>query len=329
MQARSAFYSIGGMVAPIVAGGGLSMPLIICGLFCASTALGGSYDTIYTALCITPCKIDEVVDNDTVTEITPLTRSGGRNRGRSLSHSTAGEIVASPLSYGVRGGLVSVTHALSARSGEAKLESSELAMLDLIIESKHLDVEKGVGHAPVVDDIVTTVLDATPYCNITLVERNDPLFEPNINKTLSYATKPIVRTLSRAEEYKHSSSGLTPGQINFVEDMVESIDLVPRKARLMLACMALLFYSLMQSFVGWLPTYFKLKVFPGSDDWGLMGPHMVSVYFFFMFVGCVASIPCSVYISISKMIKFHLGLLLLGGLALQFAIFSQPAPVAS
>jgi hypothetical protein len=338
MQARSAFYSIGGMVAPMVAGGGgLTKPLIVCALFCGSTVIGGCYDYLYTVMYSCTCEEEPGQHEEelygTASESTPLTkmRASSRSRARSLSAGTAGanSSPASAMSSGRGGGLVSVTHALAVRSGERKLESDELAMLDLIIESKHLDAEKGDGHAPVVGDIVATVLDATPYCNITEAERNDPAFEPNINKTLSYATRPVVRTLSKAPEYKQASSGLTAGQVNFVDDIVESIDLVPRRARILLAVMALLFYSLMQSFVGWLPSYFKLETFPGGLDWSLMGTNMVSTYFFFMFSGCVASIPCSVYLSISKLMRFHLALLLLGGAALQLAVFTRPEPIVS
>lgn len=251
---------------------------------------------------------------------------GSRSRSRSRNSSSP-----SSISVGAKSGLVSVTDALGARAGEARLQSDELALLGLIIESKHLDSsEKRFGHAPVMEDIVTTVLDATPYCKISEEERNDPFFQPKINKTLAFATKPIVDTLSKVKEYNRNPSGLTASQIAFIEDMAESIDLVPRVARILLAVMALLFYSLMQSFVGWLPAYFKLKEFPGStQDWTFMGSQMVSVYFFFMFAGCLASIPCSVYISPTKLLRFHLTLILTGSVLLQFAVAAVPSPLVT
>lgn len=324
MQARSAFYSFGGMIPPMVSAHGVATPLLFCGALCFSTALGGSYDIFISMLFGYDDGADSKdggVENSRSTELSPLVRTRGRSRTRSRTRSLSpgGE-------FGTKVGGINISDALALRSTENQLESDELALLELIIESKHLDSDKSSGPTPVLDDLVTTVLDATPYCNITDDQRNDPAFEPLINKTLSYASVKIVDTIQKADG---DGGSLTANQANFVDDIKESIVLVPRKARILLALMALLFYSCMTSFVGWLPSYFKLKEFSDGSDWTPMGTQMVSTFFFFMTAGCLASIPCSVYISISKMMRVHLALVSSGGVLLQVAIMLGPVPVPS
>lgn len=320
MQARSAFYSIGGMIPPMLAAAsGVRAPLIACTVLCMSTAFGGSFDAAVSYLWSRDNSMD--AGNPSVVavpsaESTPLVQSEARSRARrrTRSDSYSGDGLTAP-----KGSMSSARNA-----SEAPLESEELTVLGLIIDSHQLGSDKSGECTSVVENLVTTVLDATPYCNITDAERNDPAFEPNINKTLSFASSKIVHTITRTD-----AIGMSPAQVSFVDDLKDSVVLVPRKARLLLALMALLFYSCMTSFVGWLPSYFKLKVFPDHNDWTMMGSQMVSTFFFFMTIGCLASIPCSVYVSITKMIRFHLALVSSGGILLQLAVVVRPVPVTS
>jgi hypothetical protein len=53
---------------------------------------------------------------------------------------------------------------------------------------------------------VKTILDATEYCAVSEGDRNDPCYEPQISRTLSFATKDIARALRRRNS---SASQLT------------------------------------------------------------------------------------------------------------------------
>lgn len=307
MQARSAFYSFGGMIPPMLAAGGVKVPLMSCGLLCLSTVVGGSYDALVS---IVYAYFDIKASDCNPSESTHLIRANVRCYTSSPCASENLNSVA--------------TGCGKMGPNETQLGSEELALLETIIDAQYIGIDQKNNCPPIVDNLVTTILDATPYCKITNEERNDPTFEPHINKTFSYASPKVVSTINMP-----NSINLSPGQITFLEDIRYSIALVPRTTRILLALMALLFYSCMTSFVGWLPSYFKLKVFPGNSDWTQMGTEMVSTFFLFMFAGCLSSIPCSVYISITKMIRFHLSLLSCGGILLQLAVIAGPEPIRS
>lgn len=296
-------------MAPMVSKHGISMSMLLCSLFCFSTVIGGTYYFVYeTAFQYVRRKR---TNSKEVHELAPLT-SNHSDTNRKKPDSVA-DVVA------------------SSRS-DSQMESEELAILEKIIDSKMMNLKSSGQVVPCeTENIVLTVLDATPYCNITEEQRNDPQYEPVINKTIAFASQPIAETVVKGQKTPSTSNyDSNPDETKLREEIAESILLVPSFVKVLLAVMAMLFYSCLQSFVGWLPSYFKLEQFPkGSGDWEYMGSQMVSVFFFFMFSGSVASIPCSVFVSTTRMMRVHLVLTVSGGIILELAvlIWNVPAKV--
>ena len=291
---------------PLVGSGGISVPLTVSGLFCFSTILGGLIDIVYRYLFASPPTKAHL---DSISECSPLmARERARSR-RSSSTLSSGEMLPT----------------IAEDAMPARFESDELSLLERIIEANNDDTPFPTPElVQSIGDIVTTVLDATPYCNFTEEQRSNPQFEPNINKTLSYATQPIVDTIL----CQNDVAPVDPPKPDFVEAIKQSVDLVPPRAKFFLAVLSFLYCSIMTSIVGWFPTYFQLKAFQG-DQWTGMGAHIVSVYFVSMSIGCFASIPCSVWISITKLLRFHLSLIAIGGVLLQLAVLFGPVPMKS
>jgi hypothetical protein len=308
MQTRSAFFAFGGMIPPAVAAGGdVTWPLLACGMFCFSVTVGGSVDRLYTLIFkveeLNPPPLDSI--ELPFTETTPLQLK--RNYSICQSQNS--------------------TELLAGRSPAEQLASDELAILEAIIDSNHLDVEQSTGTPPrSVDGIVTTVLDATPYCQITDEERNDPFYRPNINRTLSFAPPSLFRTISNATEPMQGLMTISPAN-SILMEVVDSINFVPGKSAFLLAMMTCVYNSSMTTFLGWFPTYFQLGAFSDGTDWSQMGTQTVSTFFLFMAVGCLFSIPCSVFISTTKMLRAHIALMATGGVLLQLAVVFASVPV--
>jgi MFS family permease len=323
MQAKSAFFAFGGLIPPLVGLTGISTPLAVTGVLCMSAILGGGFDAVYTALFATTAAaaptpsssppVKDVSGTVTMTEATPLISA--RDRARSRASSTS--VPTSPGSGSFFTSMVAAVH----------LESDELAMLEYIIETnKNGDstVESPGANSVLVGDIVTTVLDATPYCDITEEERNDPAFQPFINKTLSFATQPIVSAITRENSCTDRTLGAR--RASHVDDMRESIALVPITSQYLLALLIFFNGCSISTFFGWFPTYFQLKDFQGAE-WEGMGTQIISTFFASMAVGCIVSIPFSVWVSITKLLRFHLAMLSCGGLMLQLAAMVSAQPI--
>ena len=162
MQTRSAFYALGGMIPPSVAEGGIAVPLMVSGVCCLSTIVGGLFDIIYTSTFAAAPK--QKSGRDVMSEETPLVSARDRGRSRGPSYAPA------PSSGGYM-------ETIMEHASAPHMESDELSVLQRIIAaSSNPTIQLPEGSQAAIGDIVGTVLDATPYCSITEEERNDPNF---------------------------------------------------------------------------------------------------------------------------------------------------------
>jgi hypothetical protein len=181
---------------------------------------------------------------------------------------------------------------------EEDFMSSEYVLLELAF-----DHVIGLTSVPLkVKTAVTNILDATEYCDVTSTQRKDPYFEPNIIKTLAYATGPIVQKLN---DFKMANK-------------CPPIPLTPPLYSLWMAILGFLYMCLWSLFVGWFPWYviqYNQSVhqpanYPYLDHWNVM-----AVYYLCSLLGALSSIPLSIWISTTTILRIHLVFLLLSSIS--------------
>lgn len=309
MQARSTFYAIGGMIPPLVLQRTDSMQaaVTVCALLCLSTAVGGSLEWA-VSLC-SVCTSRPSDDFDGISERTPL-------KGSEQSHASS--------------------HLLGKISSSRQLESTELAALEeLLVAQPH--PATAAGESEHVEEVVHSVLSKIHHDPEGLSSESDGAAGSGraTDVTLTYATAPIVDTLTHPPTADRTAraSGAEKEHNEIVADIVSSIALVPELGKNLLTVFIFLFCTFSASFVGWFPTFCAVKTSEGVNiDPGLV-EHVVSTYFFFMSWGCVASIPCSVWIPNRSLLRFHLVLIAIGVCLLEVSlsdgIMKYPLLVAS
>jgi hypothetical protein len=175
--------------------------------------------------------------------------------------------------------------------------SSEYVLLELAF-----DHVMGLSSVPgKVKSAVINILDATEYCNVTSQQRKDPYFEPNIIKTLAYATRPIVHKLN---DFK-------------MANICPPIPLTPPLSALWIALLGFLYMCLLTLFVGWMPWYviqYNQSAHQASnpylDHWNVM-----SVYYLCTLLGAISSIPLSIRISTTTILRIHLVFLIVSSVS--------------
>jgi hypothetical protein len=187
---------------------------------------------------------------------------------------------------------------------EEDFMSSECVLLELAF-----DHVSGLTSVPTkVKRAVVNILDATEYCNVSIQQRKDPYFEPQIIKTLSYVTKPIVNKLN---DFK-------------MVNKIPPIPVIPPLQALCVGSFGFLSMCLTTVFIGWIPWYvieYNQSVYkennPYLDHWNVM-----SLYYTFTLIGAVSSIPLSIWISTTTIFRIHLCFLLLSSLSFIHFTFS-------
>lgn len=187
---------------------------------------------------------------------------------------------------------------------EEDFMSAECVLLELAFDHVH-----GLSSVPAkVKRAVTNILDATEYCNVTVQQRKDPYFEPNIIKTLAYATKPIVNKL---EDFKLAKKK-------------PPIPIVSPLSSFAAGILGLNYMCSMTLFIGWIPWYiieYNQSIYQSNniylDHWNVM-----SLYYTFALVGVASAIPLSIWISTSAILRLHLTCILLASVLFLFFIYN-------
>lgn len=187
---------------------------------------------------------------------------------------------------------------------EEDFMSAECVLLELAFD--HVKALSSVPHK--VKRAVINILDATEYCNVTMQQRKDPYFEPNIIKTLAYATKPIVNKLN---DFKMAKK--TP-----------PIPIIPPVSSFSVGLLGLNYMCSFTLFIGWIPWYiieYNQSIYQSNnlylDHWNVM-----SLYYACAVIGVAFAIPLSIWISTSTILRLHLTCILLSSiLFILFAFF--------
>lgn len=179
---------------------------------------------------------------------------------------------------------------------EEDFMSSEFVLIELAFENVTIkDVPKKVK------DAIINILDATEYCNVTIQQRKDPYFEPNIIKTLAYATSPVVKKLTFLQSHR----------------IPPFIPLFPPLQTLYIGFLGFIYMSLKTIFAGLLPWYIiqlnqssmlsnqqhqhQHQEFDFLNHWNVL-----SLYYICSLLGSAASIPLSIWISTTTIFRLNL-----------------------
>jgi hypothetical protein len=340
MQSRSAFYAVGGMIPPLVLQRTESVEraACVCALLCLSSCVGGSVERLLAASahCM-PSQESDVREADLISENTPLTQD------HSDSGSTFGTMTRA------RG---------NSNAHDRTLESIELAALEELLSPSCPLQGSADGHSHSggrsshVDDVVHSVLsrlqdsdagtdidDMSPSHTTRHTasrsrsnsHRSDSGSGGTVGPvTLSFASASIVDALvhhpvssagtgSASDSYA-SDFPMDIEHEKIVTDIASSIALIPNNVKNMLTIFLFLFCTFSASFVGWFPTFCAVRSAEGESIPHGLAARTVSIYFFFMSWGCIASIPFTIWVPNRTMIRFHLALIAVGVALFQISV---------
>jgi hypothetical protein len=300
MQTKSAVYAFASVIPSIlIKEFGLSSTYYISSLLCTTSVLGAAGEYIYV---YTVTSNDGIIERQLVppTERSPLT---GRNRSHSQT-SLPSKNLYTRSSFSFRGSAVFSDSSRPVNIDDA-IVSTELLTLEVTLDAmtKHPHpIDVSTGNYDDVDlmsptEVVQNVLDATEYCVVSEEMRRDPTFEPEINRTLAFATPRIVEGLTQI------SSGPAKAPAAFI---------CPTFVKYILSLLMFTDLGLASSISGWLPTYVSMAALDSPVD----GTSVVSVYFGCAAVGCLLSVPLAVCLSTSTLLRAHLSLVVVAVLLL-------------
>ena len=106
---------------------------------------------------------------------------------------------------------------------------------------------------------IKTIIDATEYCNVAEADRNMPTYEPQINRTLAYASTKV--SVQIEDEYQFTLKLFVTILLQIKKAVQSSkvskdkhetnIQLLPLSGQLSLVCMMVLWYGTYTAMNGW------------------------------------------------------------------------------
>ena len=192
------------------------------------------------------------------------------------------------------------THSMQTRIHIPTIMEEDYTSSELVLLEHGFDNLKPNARESTISEMVVNILDATEYCNVSAKQRNDPFFEPGIIKTLAYATPALIT--------KVQSLGCG-GNPPFTQP--------PGPVTSMLMLLVFCGSSLQCAYNNWIPLYatsVSSRDLPAVDVAG----HISCVLHIMGGVGCVLTVPLSVYLSTTTMLRIHVGIVVIALIALLF-----------
>jgi hypothetical protein len=186
-----------------------------------------------------------------------------------------------------RGGAVLPTHTRISIPTimEEDYTSSELVLLDHAFATLKPNTAPGK-----ISEMVINILDATEYCKVKEEQRNDPFFEPGIIKTLAFATPDIVKCMA----------SLPPS------DFDDPIALPPKTVMMLLCIFVAAGASLQCTYNNWIPLYSTALGRSHEEQIEATG-HISAVFHALGALGCLLSVPLSIFFSTTALLRIHVG----------------------
>mmetsp|Transcript_14900 Transcript_14900/g.22417 ORF Transcript_14900/g.22417 Transcript_14900/m.22417 type:complete len:592 (+) Transcript_14900:89-1864(+) len=278
MQAKSAVYSTAGILpALLFSSYGMNKTYILCICLCCTSLIGIALDWMYTLSLAGDIEQTDRASGCSVSESSSILHSMDERMERRYSRPRTGSAGSSLL--------IAV---------DDEVLASELLTLEHTLD--HLSEKESLLSVDTSTDLVTNILDATAYCNVSSEQRQDPNFEPEINKTLSFATSRIAQKVESFAEVLPDPT--LPAIIH--------VTLVPTSVCILLASMTFVYLGLASAYAGWIPSYVLISGM-SSDPSDIA--HVSSLYYMCGAVGCILSVPLSVWFSTTSMMRFHLAII--------------------